>query len=98
MRAFPVPVQLESEERVIGGYLTLRQLIYLLAGFALGGGIAIITHFFPLTLRILLCVLFFLIGSSLAFMRVYSTDLDIFLYRWFKWRFNKREFYLKGDE
>ncbi len=98
MRAFPVPVQLDSEERVIGGYIALRQLIYLIAGVALGGGIAYAVHFFPAALRIVLCILFILIGCSLAFIKLYDTDLDIFLYRWFKWRFNQREFYIKGDE
>jgi dihydrofolate reductase len=99
MRAYPVPVQLlEPEERIIGGYLTFRQLIYLIAGFALGGGLTVAMSFLPIILRIMVCMLFVTVGVCFAFFKPYDTNLDVFLYRWFEWRFKPRELYVRGDD
>ena len=97
MRAYPVPVQLEGEERVIGGFLTLRQLVYLVLGTALGGGAAAGAFFLPLVLRFIVFFLFAGAGAALALVPVQDTGLDVVLFRWLKWRFGQREFSWRGD-
>jgi hypothetical protein len=97
MRAYPVPVQLEEEERIIGGFLTLRQLTYLALGAALGGGAACGAFFLPLVLRFILFFLFAGAGAALALVPVQETGLDVVLYRWLKWRFGQRKFSWRGD-
>ncbi|MBC7323776.1 MAG: PrgI family protein [Moorella sp. (in: Bacteria)] len=97
MRAYPVPLQLEEEERIIGGYLTLRQLVYLVLGAVLGGGTAAGAFFLPLVLRSAVFILFAGAGAALALIPVQETRLDVFLFRWLKWRLGQREFFWRGD-
>lgn len=95
MRAYPVPVQLEEEERIIGGYLTLRQLIYLVLGVVLGGGAAYGASFLPL--RFVVFFLFSGAGAAMALVPAQDVGLDVFLFRWLKWRLGQREFSWRGD-
>ena len=97
MRAYPVPVQLEGEERVIGGFLTLRQLVHLVLGAALGGGAACGAFFLPLVLRFVVFFLFAGAGAALALVPAQDAGLDVFLWRWLRWRFSQREFSWRGD-
>lgn len=97
MRAYPVPVQLEEEERLVGGFLTLRQLVYLVLGAALGGGAACGAFFLPLVLRFAVFVLFAGAGAALALVPAQDAGLDVVLFRWLKWRFGRREFSWRGD-
>lgn len=96
MRAWPVPVQMTEEEKIIGGFLTLRQLGYLIAGFCLGGLGAALP--LPLPLRLAVFALVFLAGTALAFVSIFEVPLDVFLWRWWRWRRSPRELFLKGDD
>lgn len=96
MRAYPVPVQLDQEERVIGGHLTVRQLLLLIIGAAIGGGTALAVNL-SLTARLMIVMLGILTGMALAFIPVEKTSLDIYLLRWFMWKIKKRKYYLGGD-
>ena len=95
MRAWPVPIQITDEERLIGGKLTLRQLGYIVAGLALGGASFGFT-FLPLLARF---TLFFLVaggGFTFAYAWIYHMRVDQYLYLYFKWRRSPRFLFLKG--
>lgn len=97
MRAWPVPVQIEGEERIIGGHLTLRQFIYVILGIALGGGAAFGLGHFSVIVAAAAFFFFAALGAVLAFMRVGDTSLDVYVLRWFAWRFGNREYRWEGD-
>lgn len=95
MRAWPVPIQITDEERLIGGKLTVRQLLYIVAGLALGGA-SFGLIFLPLLARL---TLFFLVaggGFAFAYARIYHMRVDQYLYLYLKWRKSPRFLYLKG--
>lgn len=96
MRAWPVPIQITEEEKLIGGIVSLRQLGWLFGGFCFGGLGAALP--LPLALRFVVFVLAFLVGAVLAFARPCGMPLDVFLWRWWRWRRENRELFLKGDE
>lgn len=96
MRAWPVPVQMTEEEKIIGGFMSLRQLGYLFAGFCFGGLGAALP--LPLAFRFVVFALVFLAGAVLAFARPYETLLDVFLWRWWRWRRSPQKLCLRGDE
>jgi len=96
MRAWPVPVQMTEEEKIIGGFMSLRQLGYLIAGFCLGGLGAALP--LPISLRLAVFAVIFLAGAALAFAPLFDTPLDVFLWRWMRWRRSARELFLNGDE
>lgn len=97
MRAFPVPVQITEEEKLVGGVMSLRQLGWLAAGFCSGGAAAFLLPL-PLSLRLAAFALGLTAGAALAFARPFDTPLDVFLWRWWKWRRSAREICLRGDE
>ncbi|HOV79392.1 MAG TPA: PrgI family protein [Bacillota bacterium] len=98
MRVYPVPVQSENEERVIGGYLTLRQFAYIVLGVALGGGISFGALFFlPIYIKLFFMALFVVSGVLLAFVSVDDMGLDRYLWYWFLWRRSKKDYFWKGE-
>ncbi|MDH7578257.1 MAG: PrgI family protein [Bacillota bacterium] len=96
MRAWPVPVQISDEEKLIGGVISLRQLGWLFAGFCFGGLGAALP--LPLALRFAVFVLVFLVGAVLAFASPFDTPLDVFLWRWWRWRRSPQELFLRGGQ
>ncbi|MEW6727532.1 MAG: PrgI family mobile element protein [Bacillota bacterium] len=97
MRQHPVAVQLEDEDKVVGGVMTFRQLIWLIAGFALGGGAAALPlPWYPWYIRALVFGLFFLAGAVLALGRAYGMAMDVFLFRYARWRLRQKAWALKG--
>lgn len=98
MRVYPVPVQAQGEERVIGGYLTLRQFAYVVLGVALGGGLSFGALFFlPVLVKLFLAVPFAVAGLLLAFVTVDGAGLDRRLWYWFLWRRRPKRYCWKGD-
>lgn len=94
MRQHPVAVQLDDEDKVVGGVMTFRQLVWLFVGFALGGGAAALP--LPWFLRALVFGLFFLAGAVVALGRAYGMAMDVFLFRYARWRLRRRAWPLKG--
>lgn len=96
MRAFPVPVQITEEERVIGGMLTLRQLLYITLGVVLGGLVFLLT-FLPVIIRLFIFVMIVLASTVLAFIKIHDLRADQYLYLYVKWKKSPRAIYLKGE-
>jgi hypothetical protein len=78
MRLFPVPYSITEEEKLFGGYLSLRQVVYL-AVFIIAAAMMIFCGLFPLALRLFLSLLLAGAGASLAFIKISNTGLDRYL-------------------
>lgn len=79
MRIFPVPYAITEEEKIFGGYLSLRQVVYLALAAVAAMLLLFCARLLPLPLRLFLSFLLFLAGASLAFIRIASTGLDRYL-------------------
>lgn len=87
MRRYRIPMDLRQEEKIIGGYMSLRQIGYLLAGFMVGAFLAYALNWLPI---IFLPVA---VGGFLGFGNVRGESGD----RWVLLIMNRRqrEFYFK---
>ncbi|WP_034630935.1 PrgI family protein [Desulfotruncus alcoholivorax] len=99
MRMFPIPMDLTGEEKLIGGVLSLRQMVYLL-----GGGVCAV--FFLVLLRVIhvlwalalpVAIIWLVLGIFLSFFSLDGMGADEYLYRWLAWRTRRRR-YDWGDE
>lgn len=98
MRRYPVPVQITEQERIIGGLLNFKQFVYIVAGASFGGMAGAAAVFLPVPVRFALFGMGCAAGMAMAFVKLYHTPLDLFLWHWFRWKRGRRAFYLKGDE
>lgn len=77
MDSFPVPVQSDEEEKLFGGLLTIRQMVYLL--------LAAISVFassispMPMWLKVICDLIVAVFGISLAFVRADNVTLDRYI-------------------
>lgn len=78
MRLFPVPYSITEEEKIFGGYLSLRQVIYLAVSVILSV-LLFFSAFLPLSLRLFLGLMLVSAGASLAFIKVANIGLDRYL-------------------
>ncbi|WP_194174983.1 PrgI family protein [Desulfofundulus thermobenzoicus] len=99
MRLFPVPMDLTEEEKILGGVLSLRQVVFLLGGgvsAALSMAFLRLLHV-PWALAFPASVLWFIAGVYLSFGWIAGISADQYLIRWFSWR-NRCRRYDWGDE
>lgn len=89
MRIFKVPFDIKREEKIFGGYLSLRQVLYLMLGASSLGIFAIPL---PLAIKIIfisLITIFFLLCS---FLKIGEQNFDKFFFYAIKYLFRKKEF------
>lgn len=89
MRVFKVPFDLKREEKIFGGYLSLRQVTYLMLATA---SLSICATPLPIALKILFITIiatFFLLCS---FLKIGEQNFDKFFFYWLKYLFRKRDF------
>ena len=106
MRRYKVPFSTDDEERIIGGRVSLQQMVYLLAGGILGLAIGYPLPL-PLALKVVVGSIPFLCGASLALVGFVDTDrrlrvalyfsekdirLDTYIYQRFKFHTRNKEF------
>jgi len=96
MRMWNVPAQITDEEKMIGGFMSFRQLAWLVFFFCLGGTGLVL----PVRIIFKAAVFFaiFSAGAVFAFVRVWDMDMDVFLWRLLRYHRRPRELYLRGDE
>jgi len=89
MRVFKIPFDIKREEKIFGGYLSLRQVIYLMlcaASFAI----------FAIPLNIIIKILLVLIISSFfilcTFLKIGEQNFDKFFFYALKYLFRKKHF------
>ena len=89
MRVFKVPFDIKREEKIFGGYLSLRQVIYLMLA---GASFGIFALSIPMAIKIIVVILncsFFLLC---AFLRVGEQNFDRFFFYALKYLFRKKNF------
>lgn len=95
MRNFPVPIQIDDEEKIFGGHLSFRQMTYtFLLGPFIGGLLAFICpgKVFKAIFLLLVWGLF----AAMAFINVQEMSLDKYLFLYYKWRKSPRVYTWKG--
>lgn len=100
MRMFPVPMDLTEEEKTVGGFLSIRQVVYLLGAVASAALFYVVfsTLGAPLWLRVPAAVLLVIAGIYLAFGRPSDVPADRYLVMWVQYRRREKEFCWRGDE
>lgn len=91
MKAFKVPFDIKREEKIFGGYLSLRQVSYLMITAASFGILAtkilvILKIFFILTI----CIFFLLC----AFGKINEINFDKMFFYFIKYIFRRKKVYL----
>ena len=82
MRLFKVPYDMKHEEKIFGGYLSLRQVIYIMLAAASFAILAI-----PINIAIKLIAILLIAGTFLlcAFLKIGGTNFDKFFFYAFKY-------------
>lgn len=89
MRVFKIPFDSKREEKIFGGYLSLRQVLYvLLAGVSCF--IAIIP--IPKILKIIIIPILFLFSLACAFLKINEQNFDKFCFYAIKYLFRRKTF------
>ena len=89
MRVFKVPFDIKREEKIFGGYLSLRQVIYLMLS---GASFGIFALSIPMAIKIIFITLicgFFLLCT---FLKIGEQNFDRFFFYALKYLFRKKNF------
>lgn len=89
MRLYKIPFDIKHEEKIFGGYLSIRQVLYLLL-IILSAGI----FFTPIQkwIRITIFLSFALTFLAFAFINVNETRLDRYVVNIISYLFRKKKF------
>lgn len=95
MRIFKVPFDIKHEEKIFGGYLSLRQVIYLI--FATSS-LAILATELPIVIKLLLIGIIIIFFLLCAFLKINAQNFDKFFFYALKFLTRKKKFiYERGD-
>lgn len=89
MKLYKIPFDVKHEEKIFGGYLSLRQVLYLLLTI-LAGGIFFIN--IQVVLKLTIFSFFAIIFLSFAFIKIHETRLDIYVVNIIKYLFRKKKY------
>lgn len=89
MKVFKIPYDTKREEKIFGGYLSLRQVIYLMFICSLFGIFAIPINIIIKILLFSIIAIFFLLC---AFFKVQELNFDKFFFYALKFLFRKKKF------
>ena len=89
MRVFKVPFDIKREEKIFGGYLSLRQVIYLMLATS---SLAIFATSLPLAIKLLLITFIATFFLLCAFLKIGEQNFDKFFFYAIKYLFRKKSF------
>ena len=95
MRVFKVPFDTKREERIFGGYLSLRQVTYLML---LLGSFAIFATKILIPFKIILVSIISIFLLLCTFLKVKEQNFDKFFFYGLKYLFRKKEFIYRRCE
>lgn len=90
MSSYKVPFDFTHEEKVFGGYLSLRQMLYMIFSVISIG--ILFLPVLPITLKVILFLLVFGIFMTFAFLKIGTTYADKYFLNIVKYIFRKKIF------
>lgn len=89
MRVFKVPFDIKREEKIFGGYLSLRQVIYLM--LCASSLVLLATHM-PIFIKIILISILSVFFLLCCFLKIGEQNFDKFFFYAIKFLFRKKNF------
>jgi succinate-acetate transporter protein len=89
MRVFKVPFDIKREEKIFGGYLSLRQVIYLMLG---ASSFSICAIPIPIAIKIIFISLFVTFFLLCTFLKIGEQNFDKYFFYAMKFIFRKKDF------
>ena len=89
MRIFKVPFDIKREEKIFGGYLSLRQVIYLMLS---GASFGIFALSIPIAIKIIFICLVATFFLMCSFLKINEQNFDRFFFYALKYLFRKKDF------
>ncbi len=89
MRVFKVPFDIKREEKIFGGYLSLRQVIYLMLS---ASSLLIIPTPLPINIKIIIIASIVLLFLLFAFLKISEQNFDKFFFYAIKYLFRQKKF------
>lgn len=89
MRVFKVPFDIKREEKIFGGYLSLRQVTYLMLS---ASSLSILLTPLPTSIDILFIVFICTFFLLCAFIKINEQNFDKFFFYGIKYLFRKKNF------
>jgi|LFRM01.1.fsa_nt_gb hypothetical protein len=94
MRYFPIPFTVDEEEKVFGGYVSLRQALYIFLSML---GIRIFWFPLPLIFRIILFIIFAGLMTAFGFLKIGGVYFDSYTIMVVKYLLRRKK-YRYGEE
>lgn len=88
MNVYKVPFDFTHEEKVFGGYLSLRQMLYVVFGVA-SAGILFLPDI-PMIIKVLMFLVIFSLFMAFAFFKIQQTYADKYFINILKYLFRKK--------
>lgn len=79
MRRWPIITEFNEERRLIGGVLSVRQMVYIIFSFSVSGGLVLFFWDISLILGLILAIPFVFIGILLGFYEKDGRKFDTWL-------------------
>lgn len=89
MKVFKIPYDTKREEKIFGGYLSLRQVIYLMLMCGMCGIFAIPIN---IIFKLVICSVLATFLLLCAFFKIQELDFDKFFFYALKFLFRKKKF------
>ncbi len=89
MRVFKVPFDIKREEKIFGGYLSLRQVLYLMLS---ASSLLVFVTSMPIALKLLIVAIFATFFLLCAFFKINEQNFDKFFFYAIKYLFRKKRF------
>lgn len=89
MKVYKIPFDIKHEEKIFGGYLSLRQVLYLLL-IILTAGVFFIN--IQMWVKLTIFCSFALVCLSFAFIKIQETRLDLYVVNIIKYLLRKKRY------
>lgn len=89
MRVFKVPFDIKREEKIFGGYLSLRQVVYLMLG---ASSLGLLATPLPMVLKIMFIFFISIFFLLCTFLKIGEQNFDKFFFYAIKYLFRKKYF------
>lgn len=92
MRTFHIPTQIKDEELIMGGKVSLRQMILAIVGLSIAGGLGFKMPG-PIPIRIILALIVLAFFTFLILAKIHGMTADKFLWHYLKFRDSEKTYW-----